>query len=536
MVDKAYLLTDEEMRNFIVNGYVVVKADFPAGFHETIYQKTKTAFEKEGNPGNNLLPRIPEIQEVFNHPAVRGALTSVLGPDYIMHSHRHPHYNPPGSTGQNLHKDSYWGYQKVRHHRPWWAMSLYYPQDVTEENGPTAILPGTQYLMKRTHDDSEVELPIYGEAGTVTIIHFDLWHRAMPNRSLNPRYMMKFQFTRMEEPQQPSWNTKNPMWIEPRLSEQSEETGSLKAPGILRTAGGLVKHQVMWRHLWNWSSGNGPSPKKVASPSATPLRPRGGRVGHPSSPPQAGGVSQWIKALGDADASIRLNAADELGLMAESAQDAIPALRGALGDASEPVGLNAAYALGAIGKRAVPALMEALRDASESVRLNAAYGLGAVGAPAVPMLIEALGDASEPVRRYAAYALAQMGQSAQDAVPALIVALGDASEPVRRNAIEALGTMGQSAQDAVTALIETLLGDTDGQVRFDTALALARIGQSAHDAVPALIKALKDENRYVRDNAVVALHRIGTPEAHDALFHYLLTTRWCPSTTKESTF
>ena len=518
MVDKAYLLTDAEMRNFIVNGYVVVKADFPAGFHEAIYQKTKMAFEKEGNPGNNLLPRIPEIQEVFNHPAVRGALTSVLGPNYIMHSHRHPHYNPPGSTGQNLHKDSYWGYQKVRHHRPWWAMALYYPQDVTEENGPTAILPATQYLMTRTHDDSEVELPIYGEAGTVTIIHFDLWHRAMPNRSLNPRYMMKFQFTRMEAPQQPSWNAENPMWIEPRLSEQSEDTRSLKTPGVLRTTGGLVNHQVMWRHLWNWSSGNGLSPEKAASPSAN------------------GGVSQWMKALGDADASVRLKAADALGLMAESAQDAIPALRGALGDASEPVGLNAAYALGAIGERAVPALMEALRDASESVRLNAAYGLGAVSTPAVPMLVEALGDVSEPVRRYAAYALALMGQSAQDAVPALIQALGDASELVRRYAIEVLGTMGQSAQDAVPALIETLLRDTDGQVRFDAALALARIGQSAHDAVPALIKALKDENRYVRDNAVVALHRIGTPEAHDALFHYLLTTRWCPSTTKESTF
>ncbi|MBI1930653.1 HEAT repeat domain-containing protein [Candidatus Poribacteria bacterium] len=499
MADKAYLLNDEEMRNFIVNGYVMVKADFPAGFHETIYQKTKTAFEKEGNPGNNLLPRIPEIQEVFNHPAVRGALTSVLGPNYIMHSHRHPHYNPPGSTGQNFHKDSYWGYQKVRHHRPWWAMALYYPQDVTEENGPTAILPGTQYLMTRTHDDSEVELPLFGEAGTVTIIHFDLWHRAMPNRSLNPRYMMKFQFTRMENPQRPTWNVENPMWM-------PIENGA------------SPQHQVMWRHLWNWSSGKGALLEKTASPSAN------------------GNVSQWIKALGDEDASVRLNAADELGLIPESAQDAIPALRGALGDVLEPVGLNAAYALGAIGAPAVPMLIEALGDASDSVRLNAAYGLGAVGTPAVPMLIEALGDASEPARRYAAYALAQMGQSAQDAVPALIVALGDASEPVRRNATDALGTMGQLAQDAVPALIETVLRDKDGQVRFDAALALARMGQPAHDAVPALIKALKDENRYVRDHAVVALHRIGTPEAQDALFHYLLTARWCPSTTKESTF
>ena len=70
MVDKPYQFNDEDMRHFIVNGYVTVKPDFPRSFHEQVYQQTKAIFEADGNPGNNLLPRIPEIQEVFDHPVV----------------------------------------------------------------------------------------------------------------------------------------------------------------------------------------------------------------------------------------------------------------------------------------------------------------------------------------------------------------------------------------------------------------------------------------------------------------------------------
>ena len=101
---KGYLLDDAAMRRFIVDGFVKVRADYPASFHEVIYNKLEEVFEKEGNIGNNVLPRIPEIQRIFEHPAVRGALTSILGSDYIMNPHRHPHFNKPGSGGQQWHK------------------------------------------------------------------------------------------------------------------------------------------------------------------------------------------------------------------------------------------------------------------------------------------------------------------------------------------------------------------------------------------------------------------------------------------------
>ena len=212
---------------------------------------------KEGNPGDDILPQVPEIQQVFEAPAVRGALTSLLGPDYAIHPHRHCHDLGPGGGGQHWHKDDYVGDQNVRHHRFRWVMAFYYPQEVSADMGPTAIVPGRQSYntvydndLARTVDELEIErngavetgrlanhdpaavgrvagrlaresahtaahgeLPLCGKAGTVNLVNFDTWHRATANRSDKMRYMLKFQFTRMGEPATgPSWNSMNPRW------------------------------------------------------------------------------------------------------------------------------------------------------------------------------------------------------------------------------------------------------------------------------------------------------------------------------------
>ena len=212
MENQEYLLNDKEMRRFIIDGYIKVQPDFPASFHETIFQQVEDMFENQGNLGNNLLPLIPEIQQVFSDPAVHGALTSTLGENYVMHSHRYCHFNPPGSTGQNFHKDSYEGDEQIRRHRCRWMMGFYYPQDTTEDMGPTAILPGTQYYETHESAHSQPELALCGEAGTVALVHYDLWHRAMPNQSDKKRHMLKFLFTRLDEPKAPSWNSANSTW------------------------------------------------------------------------------------------------------------------------------------------------------------------------------------------------------------------------------------------------------------------------------------------------------------------------------------
>ena len=495
------LFNDQQMRDFIVNGYVTVKTELPRSVHETIYRKTQEFTEKEGNLGNNILPRVPELQAVFEDLAVRGAFTSILGQNYVMHSHRHPHRNAPHSGGQGFHKDSYWGHQKVRHHLPRWAMAFYYPQDTPIEIGPSSVLSGTQYYNHRITENNDGESALSGEAGTVSIIHFDLWHRAMANQTDKTRYMMKFQFIRLDEPQQPEWNVEDPNW----KTEGLDLNGNPAAK----------RHETTWRHVWHWMTGDS--------------------NGHAAQ--QANGnLGLHIEALRDTDPSVRSDAADELGLLGEFAADAIPMLSQALNDDYEPARLNAAYALGAIGESAVPTLIEKLFDENGQTRRIAAYGLAAVGAPAVPALCEALEHENDEVRHQATYALAQIGSAAEPAVTALMQHSEDSKVEVRRYIPEAFGAIGAAAAPAVPQLIEMLANDEDVQVRFESALALAQIGPASSDAVPVLKDSLSDKNRYVRDNSIHALKRIGTPEAEAALFDYLLTARWCAITNSESTF
>ena len=454
-----HLLNDAQMRHFIVNGFVTVTTELPAQFHDAVYEKTVSVFDKEGNPGNNLLPRIPEIQQVFDDPNVSGALTSLLGPDYYMQPHRHPHYNPPGSKGQGMHQD---GGKRWSHHTRR-LLVFYYPQDTPIELGPTGVVPMSHYFSTSEGSGVSPEQPITGEAGTVAFANYDLWHRAMPNSSEKKRYMMKFLYARMSEPQEPTWANKETDWA----------NGTFVGP---------ADYQEMFRHLWNWH-----------------------------------------RAVEDSDTNGTSNGESLSGLIS------------ALNSTSESTGLQAAYELPRFGEKAVPALVRCLQDESEMTRRNACYALNAVGTPTVEALQEALKDSREYVRDNAAEALGDLGNKAEPVVPALVEMLKDASGSVRSHTIEALGTTSQSSAIAVPGLVKALEDPHDG-ARRNAVFALARIGKDADGAVEGLQNVLFDDNRYVRGDAVHALYRIGTPAAKSVLIRYLATTRWCPLTSKESTF
>ena len=52
-------MTNLVLQNFIRNGYVILKPDYPDELHQTIHRKTQLAF-KNGNPGNKILEHVPE--------------------------------------------------------------------------------------------------------------------------------------------------------------------------------------------------------------------------------------------------------------------------------------------------------------------------------------------------------------------------------------------------------------------------------------------------------------------------------------------
>ena len=320
------LLDDSRMQSFIADGYAVVKTDLPADFHQSIYGQIEEVLAGEGNPGNNLLPRIPDLQQVFDQPEVAGALTSILGPGYYLHPHRFCHFNKPGSEGQGLHKDSW----SRRHHRLRWAMAFYYPQDTPAERGPTGIVPGkplpqpTSTKGMRSDKSRSRERPERSPLSTTIC--------GIGPRPIAPSRLAiwsKFLFVRLEEPDGPSWDASGEPWA---------GNGHAEAP--------------MWHSMWEWYGGQSEGLAVDGEQSAL------------------------LQALmGDSEVASQA-AAYALG---RAGEPAVGPLMDCLRQGSEHVRRNAGYGLAAAGPAAVEALAQACADDDPTVRLAAVDSLGDMG-------------------------------------------------------------------------------------------------------------------------------------------------------------
>ena len=436
------LLTDAQVQDYLTHGYLVLHTGHTAALHRRILRQIRTLYATEGNPGNNILPRVPDLYEILRDPVVDGALQSLLGADYLVHPHRHCHENPSGSDGQRMHQDSYEHDENVRHHRTRWAMAFYYPQDVPLQMGPTAVLPASQYFNSGEQAHRRAELPLCGAAGTVTVVHYDLWHRAMPNSSDRHRYMVKFLFTRMSEPRAAAWDHRAPV-----LDLAGDDP-----PAALR------------RRMWDWMRAAAWNPS-----------------------PADGVAGEWVEKMQEGGESERLHAVYAL---ASRGAEAVPHLvaglrrqadalreRNLAADYTNPSQLDAVFALSAVGAPAVPAVAALLDDDAWWVRAAAADVLGDMGETAsgtAPRLIAALSDESAWVRRNAVEALGYLGSDSAGCVTALSGCLADADSRVRHNAALALARLGPAAAAAVPAL-RRATQDEEPYTRTNAAVALQRI-------------------------------------------------------------
>ncbi len=457
MEAEKHKLSDAEMQQFIAQGYVQVQADFPGDFHAEVCRQIDAVLEAEGNPGNNIAPRIPAIAEVFAHPAVRGALTSILGAGYLMHPHRYCHLNSPGSDGQSWHKDDYIFDQNIRYHRCRWVMAFYYPQAVTPDMGPTGVMPGRQWYNGISSTDpeqaTETELGLCGPAGTVSIVNFDSWHRATANRSDKRRYMLKYQFTRMTEPETPTWNNEVPHW-QPLDGDP---------------------HPELSRHVWDW----------LRSQSAA-----------------SSGSARWEDLSSDSETA-RLQAAYNLGedqvegliedmqSQAQAQAETNLAHSPTNPQGGNPGELGPVHALAALGADALDGLLDAVQQGlwpGRAAAMGALATMGKEAAAAVPVLQAALSDDVMWMRRNAAEALGIIGSAAVSTAPDLARAMGDEVELVRRNAAFALSKMAPP-DDELVPLVARALADPNRYTRYCASTALRKIGTA--QARRALIEALE---------------------------------------------
>mmetsp|Transcript_15882 Transcript_15882/g.29016 ORF Transcript_15882/g.29016 Transcript_15882/m.29016 type:complete len:659 (+) Transcript_15882:99-2075(+) len=219
-------LSPEQLAFFIQHGYLVLKPSVKAGHavHKLI-RSGAVGLDGRQERGNNCVPMLPEIGEVLDAPEVVSALTTILGAGYILTPHRHCHVVDEESPSQPFHRDSFFSFEQFRHWFPMEVMVCYYPQAVTLEMGPTAVIPGSQYHQGRLRraamelnpggwgDNVGEEMLTSEEPGMCVLMHYHLWHRAssraegreaqvklkkeyMGDASIK-RYMIKLQFRRV---------------------------------------------------------------------------------------------------------------------------------------------------------------------------------------------------------------------------------------------------------------------------------------------------------------------------------------------------
>ena len=510
------LLDDEAMQGFVREGYVTVKSELPREFHDRMHAALDPLDEGGPRGHNNLLPCVPELAHLLDEPVVRGALTSILGPAYYLHFHRHDHFTFPNDA-QPLHKDSdNHSHHAVdglrRMHRTRFAMLFYYPQDTPLEKGPTGIVPRSQYVPRRALESArrrlnefynrlrkEVEaetgaslsspagrqlwqersgrfkaenpevatrldtldkpweaekIPLLGDAGTVTIVHFDMVHgRYSGNTTDLSRHMVKFLYTRGREPVAPSWHGGRSPW--------PDEDDPL---------------EPVWRSTWDWHCGRSPERRQID-------------------------LRQSIRGLDSRDDRTALGAAYTLGMHARW------------------------YRAG------LDALFERFFSDNVGLRTVAAYGLVAAGEPAVGRLTRAVPDADRLLTVRLLDLLGDIGPAAVSALDLVVAATRHGDPNVRRYAVETIGTIAQGTRfDG--AVLRPPLTDEDAHVRRNAALATARLGPeigAGDELVPALADNLYHWHHHVRGWSIEALQRLGSPAANRAALRYLMAARWDPA-------
>ena len=451
--------------------------------------------------GDNLRAQVPALERLLADPGLDQALSWLLGEQYQLHPHHFVH--AALAQDQPFHQDGNLPWNERGHfrsHRANWVVMFYYPQDVHQDNGPTEVVPGSQYwtvdheradgswfpgdMLNRAAgrdggadpDLQERErwiqstvdsLGIPGlerrrltvPAGSVVLAHYDIVHRGSrfaldwPER----RFMYKFYFARTQR-----------LNVESKNDRLRASVGAQATDWPIRELGPAVEEIARW-----WDGGEGTA--------------------------AASNVATTSAALRDATADHeRISCAYRLGATARTDDAALAALRRLL-----------------------------LQPERESWRRAAAYGLSAVGSGATAAGLAALGSEHASVRRYGAFLLGEIAADDETIQPALGDALHqDEDDLVRSNAASALGNLARehpARRDEIARVLVHNLnqalepdntqagGQSRSTVRENVAWALAQCaaqGDLPQEILEQMAEyGLTDHDRYVRGLIADALQR-----------------------------
>jgi len=516
MMAKPTLLNDEQVRSFIVNGMLVLKADVDKSTHQEINSQLTYTNQNETWLGNNLPSRIPLIHEILRSPAINGALISLAGPNYYVHPHRALHRSTPveealenlnaetnapkmgenSTAGSGWHQDAQSPLARARHHLPKYLIGFYFPHDTPRKMGPTRLVPGS-YLDSEPTEIRDVLLPDFVEAGTFILVHFDMVHAGYPNQTETDRHLVKFVFTRTETPTSPSWDLKDTRWIQPK--------NTLVSKNLTQA----------WSYIWHWLIGSSQAGIQPSNPSSKNCDPdSSSRLSKIYCNVNVGDIETLIKSL----LAKKGQQKHKRRLVKDRENNPIP--RDDIRD--YPVRWN---------ERAI--VME-----------DEAYRLAAIGKEAIGPLTDLLSSSDPWLQINAAFAIGEINGYPESTVSALLRLLDSPYQQVVRQALDALAFNTNNFDKTCFKAIETIISKEvsnwqiplvqrgwtgQDQVRLNAAFLLLSASIASHltrDTERLLTLLLKDSNGYAAAVAAEGLIRLKSPTSIPAAIQYLQDRRW----------
>lgn len=190
-------LPENAISAFSLNGYLVVEDAFdPEPVRTTLEVRLKLhRMAGGGLVSGGYRPDVlyeTLVQDLYTDPDLIGFASQIIGDDPAFGS-LGSNVVPGNSPGMDAHIDyPYFAMAKLpANGQPALCVQMiWYPEDVTEDFAPTAVVPGShlqpsrpgqdRFALERFRDES---VPILAKAGSLFIGHGALWHAVMPNKT-----------------------------------------------------------------------------------------------------------------------------------------------------------------------------------------------------------------------------------------------------------------------------------------------------------------------------------------------------------------